>query len=743
MRSSFKNERLSSPVEWLIPLALGVASFFALVGPLALNPENLAWIISSDTKLSYLGWAFFGNSPWSIPLGLNPDAGMEISTSIVYTDSIPLLAFLFKVFTPALPKSFQYLGIWTMLCLVLQALLAWLFMGLITQAKWQRFFCTALFVFWPPLMIRLGLHVGLSSQFLILAALYLNLRQTNAYRWLAWTLVLSISLLVQFYIFAMVFGLWISNVLDSSLLSKKISLKNCAVELSSIAIVLAILFWLIGYLAIPAEAASGGPFGMGKMNVLSPFDAQHYSYVLPSFLSSTEQINGVPLTSFEGFNYLGLGVIGLIPFAIYAYFSKPKIITKNLIISHLFLALFCLFCVFFSILKPIGLGSLSFDIVLPWWLDYIGPIFRNNARFFWPAAYALVFLLIYCVYKGFSTRTSFFIFLFCFLIQVIDTSSGWLPQRRQLMTGPGTSFLQALSNPFWEKAGKHYRKVSRDPIEYWPKRWEEVALFAAKNGMATNSFLMGRVNSAGYLQANALLQAMNFSGQFRSDTLYILEDLEAMVAAQHINYKQDLLARIDGLNVLAPNWYAQHAMTPDLEAQVLRYPKILLKEELFFGKGGNGTLFLKGLGKSDQNDPGWSFPENWGVWSFGNSATLTIPLPEDGIANKLVLQVQFLINPKLGYQKMSMVTETVRGFFILHTEPKELRISMPLASTLGDQGAQIVQSSVEIPITEKERSLGAVSVNFSFPTPIRLRDLQSSDDSRELTMGLKSAMFLP
>ena len=76
MRSSFKNERLSSLVELLIPLALGVASFFALVGPLALNPENLAWIIPSDTKLSYLGWAFFGNSPWSIPLGLNPDAGM-------------------------------------------------------------------------------------------------------------------------------------------------------------------------------------------------------------------------------------------------------------------------------------------------------------------------------------------------------------------------------------------------------------------------------------------------------------------------------------------------------------------------------------------------------------------------------------------------------------------------------------------------------------------------------------------
>ena len=42
---------------------------------------------------------------------------------------------------------------------------------------------------------------------------------------------------------------------------------------------------------------------------------------------------------------------------------------------------------------------------------------------------------------------------------------------------------------------------------------------------------------------------MNFSGQFSSDTLYILEDLEAMVAAQHINYKQDLLARIDGFNV--------------------------------------------------------------------------------------------------------------------------------------------------------------------------------------------------
>ena len=98
---------------YLVPIVLGVLSFFLVVGPYALSPTNLAWLDNGfDQSQHYLGWAFFRDSPWSFPLGLNPKFGMDISSAIVYSDSIPLLAILFKGISTFLPTPFQYFGIW-------------------------------------------------------------------------------------------------------------------------------------------------------------------------------------------------------------------------------------------------------------------------------------------------------------------------------------------------------------------------------------------------------------------------------------------------------------------------------------------------------------------------------------------------------------------------------------------------------------------------------------------------------
>ena len=107
-------------------ILLAIAAFFWVVGPLALNPQNVAWLDGGfDPAQHYLGWVFFRNSAWSFPLGLNPAFGMDISSSIVYSDSIPLLAFLFKPFAAFLPETFQYFGLWLLLCFILQSYFAW------------------------------------------------------------------------------------------------------------------------------------------------------------------------------------------------------------------------------------------------------------------------------------------------------------------------------------------------------------------------------------------------------------------------------------------------------------------------------------------------------------------------------------------------------------------------------------------------------------------------------------------
>ena len=49
---------------------------------------------------------------------------MEYSSSIVFTDSLPLGAFISKYLRAFVPDTFQYFGIWLWLCFVLQALFA-------------------------------------------------------------------------------------------------------------------------------------------------------------------------------------------------------------------------------------------------------------------------------------------------------------------------------------------------------------------------------------------------------------------------------------------------------------------------------------------------------------------------------------------------------------------------------------------------------------------------------------------
>ena len=149
-------------VDNLSPLMLGVLAFFIIIGPRVLYPTNIAWLEgsgdvvrgNSDPAQHYLGWLFFRNSEWSFPIGLNPTYGLELGNAILFTDSNPLLAFLFKPFASLLPEPFQYSGMWLLACFVLQAWFGWKLAALLSESTPIKVFSTGLFVFAPPMMWR-------------------------------------------------------------------------------------------------------------------------------------------------------------------------------------------------------------------------------------------------------------------------------------------------------------------------------------------------------------------------------------------------------------------------------------------------------------------------------------------------------------------------------------------------------------------------------------------------------------
>ena len=83
--------------------------------------QSTKWLhTGDDTSMQHTAWYFFKNDIWRFPLGSNPNYGAEIGSSIVFTDSIPILGLFFKLFKSFIPGNFQYFSFWYLICFYLQ-----------------------------------------------------------------------------------------------------------------------------------------------------------------------------------------------------------------------------------------------------------------------------------------------------------------------------------------------------------------------------------------------------------------------------------------------------------------------------------------------------------------------------------------------------------------------------------------------------------------------------------------------
>lgn len=161
----------------------GVAFFLALYGVRVLDVTNADWILNSgaDPSQHYLGWQFYRGSELRLPyLGMSYNTVYPYRTSVLYSDSIPLLALLFKPFSALLPATFQYMGLWGLASFALQGLLAQKIAWRISGAEERGIAVQAgtvaasvLALLYPVLTIRMFAHTALASNWLILLGLWL------------------------------------------------------------------------------------------------------------------------------------------------------------------------------------------------------------------------------------------------------------------------------------------------------------------------------------------------------------------------------------------------------------------------------------------------------------------------------------------------------------------------------------------------------------------------------------------
>lgn len=635
-----------------------------MLHPACLNPTNTTWLFNFDTTQSYVGWAFFRNSEWTNPVGLNPLFGLDIASSIVYSNSTPLLAIFFKLFHAWLPQTFQYAGLWILLCFILQAYFAWKLSRLTGTNTLNRILITAILTFSPPMIWRIGLVESLMAHFLILWALYLDLKpkHTRAHNIASWVALLSIAVLVNFYLFVMCGALWLASFIHRNWHTHfRLGWYEAPIT------ILIVLFcaWQAGYFQMHVVDAKAEGFEYGGLNLLSFLNPEGWSYLIPNIPH--------PVSDYDRFNYLGIGNLLLLFFAVVIAFLKPPEVLNRL--KHrwpLVLIMLLVGLVAISNIVYLGKWSLSYD--MPALLLDLAGLVRTSNRLSWVLWYLLIIVALILLMRRLPSKMSTALLTIVLTLQIADTSAGWLPKRKELgRMNHMPSSEKSLSHPFWQSAAKVYKNIEQYPVlpdQYQP-RWKLFAPFAAQHQMATNMVYFSRpVDELIASKNNQQFRMQKMSGVYKPDTLYIFDQWKynPFINKLRFDRTKDLLANIDGNIVFAPNWKqcAQCIQVdPKNELDSLRPGPIC--------KNGDKAKYAH----DSYVISGFDYPNNLGSWSNGKSARLIIPTSSIQKGT-----IELIVTPFINQQKIfQTVAVEINGkpnkVFLL-TSPQKQSLEIPV-----------------------------------------------------------------
>ncbi|MDE1181858.1 DUF6311 domain-containing protein [Paraburkholderia sp.] len=544
----------------LIPAAIGFLIFLAFTGGHALNPLHIDWIMSigGDSVQHYIGWNFFRHTPYlEFPPGLNPGYGEALGSSVVFSDSIPLLAIFFKAIRGVLPDQFQYFGLWIAACFVLQAVFAWAILSLRTNDTVIKALGCALLTLSPPMLWRLHGHEALIGHWLLLAALYLYLSpRTKTWHWL---LLIGVAAPVHAYLLAMVSGIWFADRLRM-LAPGNTRLKQLAVELPCVAVVLFITTWTAGYYTVNSVTAGG--FGTYRVTLTSPFRAEDIWSIWTSF--------GFLGGDYEGFCYAGVGVMLLLVATVVLTVRQRKSAPVASAASvqwrkHAPLIAVCTLFYLFSLSNRISLGGRHelFQYPLPAFVEPITSTFRASGRFIWPVFYTVIVFLLFRFIK-LSPRKWTIPLLCVFLIfQATDLTKASKFFRAR-WTQP---YTPTLSAGFWNDVPKQYTRVALVLPLDGQDTYAPIALMASTAKMTINGGSLARFDFGKLAEVQTQLQDTIAHGTYQPDTLYVFNTPQNWAIAQ-ANFKGDgFIGTVDGYHVIAPQW---HGCTSSCGASGLR-----------------------------------------------------------------------------------------------------------------------------------------------------------------------------
>ncbi|MBN8478002.1 MAG: hypothetical protein J0L91_03465 [Burkholderiales bacterium] len=555
-----------APYASIAGAAAGAALFFLLLDPRLLDPGNWLWLMDGDPAAQYLGWRFFRAEPWQWPPGALRTYGHDIGAGIVFTDSIPIAAFAAKLLSPLLPSTFQYFGLWALLCFVLQGFFAGLLATVAAERPLQRLAVTALLVASLPVVDRAIGHFALMSHWLLLWGLWLALRPHRELATGPWVALTCIASLVHAYLLAMVLALWVADVLRRRHFDP-LPRPDFGDWVRHV-VVVSLALWgtmaLAGYFDLPRGAVSGGSLYFGK------YAANLNAFWNPGwgsrFLPDLPVIKGSEL---EGYGYLGLGVLALLAVALLALVRpggapvnwRPYAPLVAIAIGLWLVALSHKIAWGDRIVVELPLRDRPLELVAT---------FRASGRMIWVAFYGLVFASAAIVAARFAPAAASVLLVGATALQIADLSPRYAAMRPyfddRYIAQPAKreTFMRS---PFWSEAAKTYRTIRVAPVANMAHGWPWLALYAVDHGMSVNTGQFSRPSFPRMAAANDALTRTLVSGPLAPDTLYLLWSKDTRF--DWAIGAEDGAGTIDTYFVVAPGWFSvpRASIAPDALAR--------------------------------------------------------------------------------------------------------------------------------------------------------------------------------
>jgi len=433
---------------------LGALFFIYTFGTAILDFTYIDWLKAgyADLASTQIGWELFRHSTWYLFPFFETDSMVYPFKLGVFGGNVISPVF-FKLLSPVLPNNFQFCGLEGIVNYILQGGIGALIIKKIGGNTVHSIIGSLFFTLSTVMMWRMYYHTSLAQHYIILLCILFYLQNNNfslKKKIFIWNGLLFLSLLTMAYFAVMVMVFIFFSLLREYLITKNV--KNQLIVFGvSVLVMAGTMFYLGAFNYIGGLNTSGSYFGECSANF--------NTFVNPQGVSSF--VKDMPLITqwqYEGFAYLGLGLILFVIVVIFQYIQKREpdlraYKTEMLPVIGIVLAFFI-----FSMSPTITFNQhtlFTYPVIQP--IKRLWSMFRSTGRMTWPIVYIIMTFCIWRAITQFSVKKSILILSVFLIVQWADLKPWFVGKGEGFKTK--VTWQSALSSPVWNDLAGKYKHI--------------------------------------------------------------------------------------------------------------------------------------------------------------------------------------------------------------------------------------------------------------------------------------------